>query len=87
VNQKVRESDRIVKMDCEKKRERLRRAEHEKASVKDFGKIKILLLWKLKYICEINISSIETFKETFYFLQMDALTKPSRDLKPEVKIQ
>ncbi len=28
-----------------------------------------------KYICEINISSIEAFKETFYFFQMDTLNK------------
>ncbi len=76
-----------MKKDCEKKRESLSRAEHEKASVKDFGKIKILLLWKLKYICEINIRSIKTLKDTFYFFQMDALNKTSRDLKPEVKIQ
>ncbi len=69
MNQKVKKIDRIVKMDCEKYRESLRRAEHERASVKNFGKIKILLLWKLKYS------------------KWTLLTKPSRDLKPEVKIQ
>jgi hypothetical protein len=44
----VKERDRIMKKDCEKYRESLRRAEHEKASVKDFGKIKNLAVMETK---------------------------------------